>query len=122
MLDKTSSIICAFGLASAAPRSPYRHLELCGIASVLFSGCFRGRSGTSLKILFDLGHLLIYGVEAQNHSNNKHESQRSNGCKYTNHHNGRIDLHIRTTEITADEFYVAVLSNEAKVVLAKFKA
>ncbi|MFR4665325.1 MAG: hypothetical protein WAY38_04040 [Gemmiger qucibialis] len=34
MLDKTSSIICAFGLASAAPRSPYRHLELCGIALV----------------------------------------------------------------------------------------
>ena len=32
MLDKTSSIICAFGLASAAPRSPYRHLELCGVA------------------------------------------------------------------------------------------
>ena len=27
-----SSIICALGLASAAPRSPYRHLELCGIA------------------------------------------------------------------------------------------
>ena len=27
-----SSIICAFGLASAAPRSPCRHLELCGIA------------------------------------------------------------------------------------------
>ena len=26
-----SSIICAFGLAAAAPRSPYRHLELCGI-------------------------------------------------------------------------------------------
>ena len=34
MLDKTSSIICAFGLASAAPRSPYRHLELCGIAQI----------------------------------------------------------------------------------------
>ena len=34
MLDKTSSIICAFGLASAVPRSPYRHLELCGIAFV----------------------------------------------------------------------------------------
>ncbi|MGB4797501.1 MAG: hypothetical protein WBP27_03685, partial [Gemmiger qucibialis] len=34
MLDKTSSIICAFGLASAAPRSPYRHLELCGIALI----------------------------------------------------------------------------------------
>ncbi|MFZ2722184.1 MAG: hypothetical protein WAY38_09860, partial [Gemmiger qucibialis] len=27
-----SSIICAFGLAAAAPRSPYRHLELCGAA------------------------------------------------------------------------------------------
>ena len=31
-----SSIICAFGLAAAAPRSPYRHLELCGIALVSF--------------------------------------------------------------------------------------
>ena len=28
MLDNTQSIICAFGLAAAAPRSPYRHLEL----------------------------------------------------------------------------------------------
>ncbi|MFZ1530747.1 MAG: hypothetical protein WAT15_01195 [Gemmiger qucibialis] len=36
MLDKTQSIICAFGLAAAAPRSPYRHLELCGIASEEF--------------------------------------------------------------------------------------
>ena len=36
MLDNTQSIICAFGLASAAPRSPYRHLELCGIALNLF--------------------------------------------------------------------------------------
>ena len=31
-----SSIICDFGLASAAPRSPYRHLELCGIAQRYF--------------------------------------------------------------------------------------
>jgi hypothetical protein len=38
MLDKTSSIICAFGLASAAPRSPYRHLELCGIAIEIEKG------------------------------------------------------------------------------------
>ena len=30
-----SSIICAFGLAAAVPRSPYRHLELCGIALAL---------------------------------------------------------------------------------------
>ncbi|WP_270763554.1 hypothetical protein, partial [Gemmiger qucibialis] len=33
-----SSIICAFGLASAAPRSPYRHLELCGIALAFSQG------------------------------------------------------------------------------------
>ena len=31
-----SSIICVFGLAAAAPRSPYRHLELCGIALKVF--------------------------------------------------------------------------------------
>eukprot|EP00975_Prorocentrum_lima_P059599 12495375-Prorocentrum_lima.AAC.1 len=37
-----SSIICAFGLASAAPRSPYRHLELCGIA-------LREESRTNIK-------------------------------------------------------------------------
>ena len=30
-----SSIICAFGLAAAAPRSPYRNLELCGIAYII---------------------------------------------------------------------------------------
>ena len=40
-----SSIICAFGLAASAPRSPYRHLELCGIAlafeqCIYFSACF----------------------------------------------------------------------------------
>ena len=35
-----SSIICAFGLATAAPRSPYRHLELCGIAITF---CTQGR-------------------------------------------------------------------------------
>ena len=49
MLDKTSSIICAFGLASAAPRSPYRHLELCGIALgfiVLPKNSKRGASRT----------------------------------------------------------------------------
>ena len=36
MLDNTQSIICAFGLAAAAPRSPYRHLELCGVAFRVF--------------------------------------------------------------------------------------
>ncbi len=32
MDPNSAGIICAFGLAAAAPRSPYRHLELCGIA------------------------------------------------------------------------------------------
>ncbi len=35
-ISALESIICAFGLAAAAPRSPYRHLELCGIASEEF--------------------------------------------------------------------------------------
>ncbi|WP_417339636.1 hypothetical protein, partial [Gemmiger sp.] len=39
MLDNTQSIICAFGLVAAAPRSPYRHLELCGIALKIFCRC-----------------------------------------------------------------------------------
>ena len=40
-----SSIICAFGLTSAAPRSPYRRLELCGIALnfVFAKMCIRDR-------------------------------------------------------------------------------
>ena len=35
MLDNTQSIICAFCLAADAPRSPYRHVELCGIAFMM---------------------------------------------------------------------------------------
>ena len=53
-----SSIICAFGLASAAPRSPYWHLELCGIANkitdysnIAASRCLKGYDGMT-KILF----------------------------------------------------------------------
>ncbi len=42
-----SSIICAFGLATAAPRSPYRHLELCGIALYFF---MRKWTVSSLKL------------------------------------------------------------------------
>ena len=42
MLDNTQSIICAFGLAAAVPRSPYRHLELCGIA---LKRCVSGFAG-----------------------------------------------------------------------------
>ena len=41
-----SSIICAFGLAAAAPRSPYRHLKLCGIAKSIPEGrSVRPRAG-----------------------------------------------------------------------------
>ncbi|MDD6948187.1 MAG: hypothetical protein PUI75_04015, partial [Subdoligranulum sp.] len=52
-----SSIICAFGLPSAAPRSPYRHLELCGIAlayisfQILFL-CLKGCVTTGKKFNF----------------------------------------------------------------------
>ena len=49
MLDKTSSIICAFGLAAAAPRSPYRHLELCGIAIILRLRCIRKQRKTDIS-------------------------------------------------------------------------
>ena len=38
-----SSIICAFDLAAAAPRSPYRHLELCGIALNFLTEVTAGR-------------------------------------------------------------------------------
>ncbi|MFR4667487.1 MAG: hypothetical protein ACLT8A_12100 [Subdoligranulum sp.] len=58
MLDKTSSIICAFGLAAAAPRSPYRHLELCGIAlGVLKPGqgkCLRTFKAVPCETLYRL--------------------------------------------------------------------
>jgi len=49
MLDNTQSIICAFGLAAAAPRSPYRHLELCGIA---FNLNFIIKESTAMKKKF----------------------------------------------------------------------
>ena len=43
-----SSIICAFGLASTAPRSPYRHLELCGIALIeMIKWAIRQESGVA---------------------------------------------------------------------------
>ncbi|MFZ1272990.1 MAG: hypothetical protein WAQ76_07080, partial [Gemmiger qucibialis] len=47
MLDNTQSIICAFGLADAAPRSPYRYLELCGIA-VAFRRALRSKQRCGL--------------------------------------------------------------------------
>ena len=37
-----SSIICAFGLAATVPCSPYRHLELCGIAPNIIKSAPRG--------------------------------------------------------------------------------
>ena len=44
-----SSIICAFGLAAAAPRSPYRHLELCGIAFTFCSIIPGGKQGSGSR-------------------------------------------------------------------------
>ena len=45
-----SSIICAFGLASAAPRSPLRHLELCGIALKYQKSYFFQNRQTSFRL------------------------------------------------------------------------
>ncbi len=53
-----SSIICAFGLASAAPRSPYRHLELCGIALNKFA-LFTASQNTFLEPFETLLTLLL---------------------------------------------------------------
>ena len=55
-----SSIICAFGLASAAPHSPYRHLELCGIALIqqlcqICSGFFGGSVATARGPCYNKG-------------------------------------------------------------------
>ncbi|MFR4667013.1 MAG: hypothetical protein ACLT8A_09585 [Subdoligranulum sp.] len=47
-----SSIICTFGLASAAPRSPYRHLELCGIALGVRSCSGAGKAQNKAKCVF----------------------------------------------------------------------
>ncbi|MDD6522341.1 MAG: hypothetical protein PUF35_09750 [Subdoligranulum sp.] len=61
MLDKTSSIIFAFGLAAAAPRSPYRHLELCGVALFLF--------GNTICVNVILSQYRVFQAKRQTHLN-----------------------------------------------------
>ena len=58
-----SSIICAFGLASAAPRSPYRHLELCGIALKHIEGKTQNEVQKAITALA-LAALLLAGCAA----------------------------------------------------------
>ena len=81
-----SSIICAFGLASAAPRSPYRHLELCGIANkitdysnIAASRCLKGYDGMT-KILFVCHGSILRSLEKACYINGFH---RSDGAYYT---------------------------------------
>ncbi|MCI6624209.1 MAG: hypothetical protein MSB96_09610, partial [Subdoligranulum sp.] len=57
-----SSIICAFGLASAAPRSPYRHLELCGIALGIHKGLLRLFALKSCLCLRNIRHFLCFQI------------------------------------------------------------
>ena len=57
-----SSIICAFGLASAAPRSPYRHLELCGIALGIHKGFLRLFALKSCLCLRNIRHFLCFQI------------------------------------------------------------
>ena len=58
MLDNTQSIICAFGLAAAAPRSPYRYLELCGIALIKTTGTLQC---TAVFLLFFMPKFIAHG-------------------------------------------------------------
>ncbi|MDD6520983.1 MAG: ABC transporter substrate-binding protein [Subdoligranulum sp.] len=58
-----SNIICAFGLASAAPRSPYRHLELCGIALKHIEGKHKMKYKKAITALA-LAALLLAGCAA----------------------------------------------------------
>ncbi len=57
-----SSIICAFGLASAAPCSPYRHLELCGIALGIHKGFLRLFALKSCLCLRNIRHFLCFQI------------------------------------------------------------
>ncbi|MFZ1530547.1 MAG: hypothetical protein WAT15_00175 [Gemmiger qucibialis] len=58
MLDNTQSIISAFGLAAAAPRSPYRYLELCGIALIKTTGTLQC---TAVLLLFFMPKFIAHG-------------------------------------------------------------
>uniref|UniRef100_UPI003FED8A21 hypothetical protein n=1 Tax=Gemmiger formicilis TaxID=745368 RepID=UPI003FED8A21 len=58
MLDNTQSIICAFGLADAVPRSPYRYLELCGIALIKTTGTLQC---TAVFLLFFMPKFIAHG-------------------------------------------------------------
>ena len=71
------SIICAFGLAAAAPRSPYRHLELCGIAfTFLFMLLTNQELCSILATIVDQSCNGRKGKQSENES--KHEKETSN--------------------------------------------
>ncbi|MEE0098050.1 MAG: hypothetical protein UEM79_01760, partial [Gemmiger sp.] len=77
MLDNTQSIICAFGLAAAAPRSPYRHLELCGIAfTFLFMMLTNQELCSILATIVEQSCNGRKGKQSENES--KHEKETSN--------------------------------------------
>ena len=72
-----SSIICAFGLAAATPRSPYRHLELCGIAFIfLFMLLTNQELCGILATIVEQSCNNRKGKQSENES--KHEKETSN--------------------------------------------
>ena len=65
MLGNTQSIACAFCLASDVPRSPYRHLELCGVAFFFSDGAPTAMLAVFNAVTVGIGELIsctILGV------------------------------------------------------------
>ena len=71
-----SSIICAFGLAAAAPRSPYRHLELCGIAFIIAQSAARWYWHTPKNIDFWQKNLILGCSLRQKKENEKGKNEQ----------------------------------------------
>ena len=59
-----SSLICAFGLASAAPRSPYRHLEFMRYCPNFFASSLprRGRVTAPCRLFHHQQHIINYST------------------------------------------------------------
>ena len=74
-----SSIICAFGLAAAAPRSPYRHLELCGIALIPI-----------VRFIFAFWGRLLHTAHRKQH--NIHPQNRIDNSRYDAKHNNDLEI------------------------------
>lgn len=78
MLGNTQSIACAFCLASDVPRSPYRHLELCGVA------LFFCKNFVQTRVAFDQ----LDERHTQNRAADELANTDSNGIEHRQHRRG----------------------------------